>query len=228
MTDRALARTLAARLARTADGLPLNPDALCVTDLQALLLRLRQTLAGDKIRTEVICTSAECGARIDIAFRISEYLESQPVRMPNGVTPSEDGWFRLEGEVARFRLPSVQDLCAVEACAQPDRELLHRCIEPAQISSTLRKRMERAMGAMAPSLSRTIEGKCPECGCLVELYFDIETYVLRELSDHAAGIYQDVHLLAFHYKWPEDRILALPRNRRMQYVELLRSQGLAA
>jgi hypothetical protein len=62
----------------------------------------------------------------------------------------------------------------------------------------------------------------------VEVYFDVETYVLREWSDRAAGIYQDVHLLALHYKWPEDRILALPRNRRMQYVEMLRDQGVGA
>jgi len=60
------------------------------------------------------------------------------------------------------------------------------------------------------------------------VYFDVESYVVQELSQHAAGIYQDVHLLALHYKWPEDQILALPRNRRRQYVELLRGQGAGA
>jgi len=60
MSQHVLAQTLAARLARTADGQPLDADALCVTDLQALLLRLRQVVAGDMIQAEVTCASGQC------------------------------------------------------------------------------------------------------------------------------------------------------------------------
>lgn len=228
MSQHVLAQTLAARLARTDDGQPLDADALCVTDLQALLLRLRQVVAGDVIQAEVTCASSQCRARVDIAFRISEYLESHPVRTPRGLAPSEPGWFQFAGETARFRLPSVLDLRAIEGQRLPDRALARLCMEPAEIPPALRRRMERAMEALAPPLSRSLVGECPECGRPVEVYFDVETYVLREWSDRAAGIYQDVHLLALHYKWPEDRILALPRNRRMQYVEMLRDQGVGA
>jgi hypothetical protein len=52
--------------------------------------------------------------------------------------------------------------------------------------------------------------------------------VLRELRDHAATIFEDVHLLAVYYKWPEEDILALPRSRRLRYGAALRDQGSAA
>jgi hypothetical protein len=225
MPQQAMARTLAARLARTADGQPVDPDALCVADHQALLLRIRQAVAGDVIQAEVTCASNECRARVDITFRISEYLESHPVRTPRGLVRTGAGWFQLADEEARFRLPTVQDLRAIDGQRQPDRELARRCTEPAEIPPVLRRRMERAMESLAPPLSRSLAGECPECGGSVEVYFDVETFVVRELSDSAAGLYQDVHLLALHYKWPEHQILALPRNRRLQYVEVLRDQG---
>jgi hypothetical protein len=182
----------------------------------------------DRIQAELACGAGECGARVDIAFRISDYLDSRAVRQPRGVAAPESGWFRLEGEDACFRLPSVLDLRTIEGERQPDRELARLCMRPAPVAPTLRRRMERAMEALAPPLSQTLEGVCPECGTAIEVYFDVESYVVRELSQRAAGIYQEVHLLALHYKWPEDRILALPGNRRRQYVELLREQGVAA
>jgi hypothetical protein len=62
----------------------------------------------------------------------------------------------------------------------------------------------------------------------MQFSFEIVAFVLRELRDHAAAIYQEVHLLALNYQWPEEHILALPRERRTYYAEALRSQGSAA
>src|SRR5579863_4474386 len=134
LTPRELARTLAARLAQTVDGEPLDPDSLAVTDFQALLLRIRRAVAGDLIQAEVTCGAGECGARVDIAFRISEYLDSRPARQPRGVEGEECGWFRLEGEQERFRLPNVLDLRTIEGERQPDRELARRCMQPEQVA----------------------------------------------------------------------------------------------
>ena len=78
------------------------------------------------------------------------------------------------------------------------------------------------MEMQAPSLSGEIDGVCPECGARLRFFFDVEQYVLLELRQQAAFVYQDTHLLAKHYHWPESRILAIPRNRRMQYAEMLR------
>jgi hypothetical protein len=84
------------------------------------------------------------------------------------------------------------------------------------------------MEAMAPRLSRPMLGRCPECKADIPFYFDVHSFVLQELRDHAASVYHDVHLLALHYKWPEGQILELPRSRRMQYAEMLREQEAAA
>jgi hypothetical protein len=84
------------------------------------------------------------------------------------------------------------------------------------------------MEALAPRFSRELTGLCPECHAGMNFYFDVQQFVLRELRDHTAMVFQDVHLIALHYKWPEENILALPRSRRELYAEALRSQGSAA
>ena len=228
MSPGAMCHAWAGRLARMADGAPVQVADLLVSDLEALLLLLRQSIAGDGVRAEIACRAPACGARLVISYRISEYLGSEPPRTPRGVEQAETGWFRLAGSDARFRLPTEADLLAIECRAHRHRELVRLCVEPADVAPALRHRMEKAMEALAPPLSRTLAGKCPECGRPLEVYFDVRSYVMRELCQRAAGIYQEIHLLALHYKWPEEKILALPRNRRLQYVEMLRNQGVAA
>jgi len=47
---------------------------------------------------------------------------------------------------------------------------------------------------------------------------------LRELREQAAFIYEDVHLIAQHYRWSEAEIMLLPRNRRIRYAEMIRQE----
>ena len=77
------------------------------------------------------------------------------------------------------------------------------------------------MDAMAPSLSDALKGSCPECGAALEMYFDVQQFVLRELRDQATFLYEDVHLVASQYHWPESSILDLPSRRRAQYAEII-------
>jgi len=82
------------------------------------------------------------------------------------------------------------------------------------------------MEAMAPNLSGEMQGECPECHRRITVYFDVQKYVLRELRDRASRVYEDIHLLALNYRWSEESILLLPRNRRILYAEMLRQEGL--
>jgi hypothetical protein len=75
---------------------------------------------------------------------------------------------------------------------------------------------------MAPCLSRHVRAACPECGLEMSFYFEPRGFCLRELRERAASIYEDVDILARSYHWTEDRILSLPRARRVAYVELAR------
>ena len=60
---------------------------------------------------------------------------------------------------------------------------------------------------------------------MARFFFSACTHVQRELAHEAAFLYQDVHLLATRYHWSEDKILALPRARRLQYAELAMATG---
>jgi hypothetical protein len=224
----ALGQRLVTRLARTDDGAPVDAAGLSVTDFEALLLAIRQSVLGDVIRAEAICQVPDCRARADVSFRISDYLASHAGRTPRGIESHGEGWFRLTGKDLRFRLPTGADLLAIEHEPAPYRTLVRRCIDPPDAPENLRRRAESAMGALAPALSRKLPAECPECHAPLNVYFEATSFVLREVCARAAGIYQDVHLLALHYGWPEEKILALPQSRRTEYVELLRNQGAAA
>jgi hypothetical protein len=218
----ALALELITRVAWPTDGQAIDANALTITDFEVLLLRLHQIVFGDTIRAETRCAGSECEARVDIWFSAETYLAHHSPLTPKGIRVAEKpSWFQVEGKQAAFRLPTVADLSAVQGTRHADRECFSRCVEPLQVSGKLRNRIESVMSAMAPSLSHDVRGLCPECHRSMNVYFDVLVYVLRELRDQAASIYRDVHLLAFHYNWPEESILGLPRKRRLRYAQML-------
>lgn len=225
-----LARTLASLLVRRPDGAPLDWSALSVTDLDTALLRLRQMVVGDAVHAGAVCSAPGCGARIDITFRVGEYLEHQRPEPPVGVLPGpETGWFCLDpevtgGDAVAFRIPSCADLEAVSSHPDGEGELARRCIRPASVTTHLREKVEAAMEAIAPSLYAELDGVCPECGVAVSVPFDPQSYVLRELRERATFVYEEVRLLAASFHWSEREILALPRVRRARYAELVHEQ----
>ncbi len=100
--DAALALALVRRLARAVEGEPVDWGNLCVTDLDALVLRLRQALIGDRVQADVPCPAPECGQRIDIDFSVAEFLahhtpEAGGIQDRGGAVESADepGWFCL-------------------------------------------------------------------------------------------------------------------------------------
>lgn len=223
--DVGLALALASALARSAQGEPIAWEALAITDLDATLLRIRQMVIGDHVRTDITCPAEGCGERIDIAFRVDDYLAHHRPRKPRGVErDSEPGWFRMTNPDVSFRLPSGAD--QLDIADEPDgaRVLAQRCIRPADAPASVRRRVEAAMEALAPTLYGELEGTCPACGVTVRIPFDPQRYVLRELRAQAAFLYEEVHLLASHYKWSEQEILALPRLRRTRYAELIQAE----
>jgi len=221
--DTSLAIELVRRIARPTGSAEIDWGQLFVADLEALLLVLRQGVFGDVIRASKVCAAPACRARIEVSFRISEYLEHYKPRFPQKWKSADDGWFSLEGHSVKFRLPRVGDQLA--AATDLERGLIRRCVVPADVPWRWRHRVERAMESLAPGLSRTLGAKCPECQEETHFFFDVQRFVLEELRDQALFVFRDVHLLALHYKWSESEILALPQWRRIQYAELLGQDG---
>lgn len=228
-TNTELALVLVSRLVETAGDRLAAWDALPIPDLDALLLLIRRTVFGDRIQTDARCADASCGSRIDVDFSIEAYVAHHAPRIPRNVMLSDEGpdrlsWCRLRGSDIRFRLPLVADRMAVAGTNNPALALARRCMQPPNLPVSQQRRVEQAMAALAPSLSHELEGRCPDCGAPVVLYFDIQAFALAELRDQARYVYDDVHLIARAYQWSETEILALPRSRRITYAELIRQE----
>jgi hypothetical protein len=218
-----VAVTLLANIVRRYDGLPLDWPTLAMTDIDVLLLSLRQQVIGDRLSAEVVCQADACGERVDIVLSIADYVEHHRPRPPARVAAVDQTWFRLDGLDVEFRVPSVADQLAIASEERSEQALARRCMRPPETSSRARRRVETAMEALAPSLASELTGSCPECGAAVSAWFDPLQYVLRELREQAEFVYDDVCAIARLTHWSETDILALPAARRARYAELAQS-----
>lgn len=217
-TETAVALGLVERVA-TGVNEPLDATALPVTDFEALMVELRRMSHGDLLRTDVHCP-AGCLERIDISFRLTDYMRhARPRAYRAAVADGEAGWYRLEGENVRLRLPTAADQLAIAGEADAERALLARCTQPVPRGRSQAARVFRAMERLAPTLSQELDGRCPACGATVRLFFDVQRFVLTELRNQAESVYDDVDRIAARYHWTEDLILALPARRRMAYAD---------
>jgi hypothetical protein len=219
MEARLLDRTLALDLlARVSDGAVLA--ALTVHDFEAALLHLHALVFGGRIVAEARCG---CGERVDAGFAIADYLGHRAPKRPRGVTAVDGEWFTLKDTAGTFRLPTIGDQIAVAQARDPAAALAALCLR----GTPPLAKIERAMDAMAPALSGVIEGTCPACRRAIALAFDVPFFVLSELRVQAAQVCEHVHVLATHYHWSEENILALPNWRRQHYVDRIAAQRAA-
>src|SRR5215470_1746780 len=86
-----LSLALISRLVQPADGSVVQWSELTITDLEALLLLIRKVVVSDLIEADLACVQPECGARITVSFRISEYLSHHQSRQPRRMTPAGQG-----------------------------------------------------------------------------------------------------------------------------------------
>jgi hypothetical protein len=223
----ARALVLLARVACPANGEAANWSALCVTDFEVLLAALRETVLGPAVLCAFDCPRADCGERVEVGFRLADYVAGARPGRPRGIVASDRPlWFRIEEAPASFRLPTAADQCAVLGRADAARLLATRCLDPPDMAGTMRERAERAMAVMAPEISRPVAGACPGCGARVRAGLHLPSLVMAELRHAAAGLHEEVHVLASAYHWEEAAILALPRKRRQGYAE--RARGFLA
>ncbi len=220
---------LAARVAVSAAGEPIAWEELPATDLGAIALVIRQAWLGDTIRTQGYCADPACREPMDIAFSISAYLGHHTPRPCRGVlSGGKAGWFELAGGGAAFRLPTIGDLQHAVSAPDPELCLRQRCLDPAVIPAVVARRISRAMYALAPSLDGPVTARCLACDGDAVLQFDPLTYTLAELRYAAGDLYEQVHLLASTFGWPERDILLLPRRRRARYAALIHDQRVPA
>lgn len=194
--------------------------ALPVTDFEILLLRLRERVMGDLCELGFHCP--HCAARVEVTFRVRDFLADIQPQRPAGVelVAGRAGWFDCQG--VAFRLPTAGDQVAVEGRPDAVQLLVERCIDIANPPARLRARIERAMAALAPEVSRELVGSCPDCGKTAVAMLYVTQLVVAEFAREAARLYDEVDLIARAYHWREAEILHMPRRRRRAYAERIR------
>jgi len=111
-------------------------------------------------------------------------------------------------------------------------ELLNRCvvrvgesgtphIATAELTPRARAEIEAAMADVAPHVEDTMDTTCVECGRTVIIPFDLQRIFFGDLRADRDLLYREVHYLAFHYHWAERDIMAMTRDKRRAYIDLL-------
>jgi hypothetical protein len=117
--------------------------------------------------------------------------------------------------------------------AAPPNLLLARCVQRigteerpaaarvAALPVPVRAALEERMRQLAPKVELTMEAVCAECGRTFAAPFDLRRFFLGELRTDRELLTREVHFLAFHYHWGEQEIMAMTREKRRRYVDVL-------
>lgn len=214
---------------------------LLIADRQAILLKLRAFSYGDRVQGTIRCPWTNCGAKVDIDFLISSIPVHPKMGLQQTVVASlpedEQEDEAHPGQQFTFRLPNGGDQEALGGLLAHDPagalvQLFERCIIPddgdmsvTEIVRTLSVKarwiLERVMQQEAPDLDLKMETACPECGRGFATPFDVQDFFFGELRASLDLLYRQVHYLAYHYHWSETEIMAMTKEKRMAYIEIL-------
>jgi hypothetical protein len=210
---------------------PAFARALTAGDREALLLHLRRITLGDALACVLSCP--RCGEKLDLELSVSGLL----------LPPYPDAAAEYAARVGRgrgacdvrFRLPNGGDLehAAARAATDPGgaaREVLARCVRSVHdargrpvdgLPPVVEAELPGRMAALDPQAELLLDAACPRCGAAFQALLDAGEYVLQEAARACAQLFRQVHLLAFHYHWSEEAILAMAGSRRRRYLGLL-------
>lgn len=227
--------------------------SLLVGDRDYLVLKLRQITFGNKVEATLVCPNPECEEKIDINFDTREIPIKQgkissrffTTKLPKKTAFKDDGGknqYQVE-----FRLPNGGDQEELASLALKNEteavnKLFSRCIRRIgrltkideslvqKLSIPAREKIEKTMKELAPQVDPEMEAVCPGCNTVFPFPFNMAQFFLNEINMNLDQLYQEVHFLAFYYKWSEAEILAMTQKKRRKYLELLsdqlgRSQG---
>ncbi len=218
------------RLLVEAPGTTVGPGAawsLTISDRDRLLVALYRHHYGDRVEGAVRCGG--CGEAFDLTLGVDELsgrLEDTDTRLATG--PDGEGAY-LMPDGRRFRLPTPEDqrrVLGLEPGAAAET-LLRRCLLEGDVAAD-RGTLEAAMEAVGPVLDVDLVASCPECGAEQTVRFDIRVHLMGALASERRWLAREVHSIATAYGWSLEEILALMREDRRAYVQLIEADRTAA
>lgn len=207
----------------------LDARAAAALDLgtrDAGLLDARTRWFGPVFAAVAACPA--CGAEHDVRLHADamRFPPSTPT-LKSTLTSAPRGTIVLEAERdgvrATFRLPTTDDLLAIEHEADPatrKRSLLARLLIAGDPCPATEAMVADACEAAAPQSDIRVAVACDACGTEWESLFSVQAFLQREIGARAERLLGEVHTLASAYGWSEDTILDLPPPRRGRYVAM--------
>lgn len=216
--------------------------SLLASDRDYLMMRLREMTFGRKVDVILQCPDVSCRKSMDITLFLDEMrIERQPLLERFFTMDLSCGAQGKEREQVEFRLPTGADQEALASVVHIDEQkaihrLLARCVRRigertdideaaiAALPESARSEIEARIQQLSPDLEIELQGVCPECQHAFSTPIDLPTFVTTEMRRNVRHLAREVHFVAWHYHWSEEEILALPRRKRLRYIELLQEE----
>lgn len=212
------ARVLAACLdgdtgAPAADELMAWPVSRRLQGLLAVTIATR----GEHWVLTARCDAPSCGAPMDLPLGLDSFRRA--------ADPARFDCTLPDGRTVNVSVPTGADQMAwLAAGSSEPGEIAARLVDQesadaAELSPEALAAIEEALEEADPLTTLSIETACPECGAAVSAPLDLERCCLGMLAAEQPRLIDDVHTLAMAYHWSEAQILAIPPERRRQYLE---------
>ena len=189
----------------------------------ALLLRVRQQIFGDRLEAYTECPG--CQERLEFCTSCHALLvEAQPHERA-------DKTIVVEGVQFNLRPPDSHDAATAATSKNVEaatRALLDRCVTQANDSETgtealpasVRMAIAKELAVIDPQAEILLDLSCPTCGNQWQGLFDIVSFLWAEIRARARRLLQEVDTLARAYGWAETDILGMSETRRRSYVQM--------
>lgn len=191
-------------------------DTLVATPIHrrdVMLVASRVAAFGSRIDGVAGCVA--CGCKIDVSFELPDF---------SSIALEDESLIDVDGRAVRVRVPNSGDLAEAARVGEPpsaQRLLLARCQPDGFSDETTARAVDRELERLCDASSVELKVACPGCEATFIVPVDIGGFFWAEIAAYAAGLIEDVHLLAAHYGWAEAAILAMPERRRRRYRERL-------
>ena len=209
--------------------------ALCMGDLEALLLQVRRMTFGERMDCVLSCPA--CGERMDFLLNAEALI--LPATQPAQQSCEEE--FAVDGVRFRvkLRVPTagdVEDALGVvpHAPLAAVRELMARCVESVRLPAEQEKevpatewpaglvaQISARMAELDPQAETKLQLHCPVCKHAFAAFFEACNFFFQELSERERRLHEEVHQLALSYHWSESDILRMTPRKRKLYLDLL-------
>jgi hypothetical protein len=195
------------------------------------LLAIERAGGAPASTIQLRCSATGCGESMELDLDLGQFtLHDQPpvfevdlapsvraaVRLPTGTDHRRWQATGSGGEASEARM--ARDLVqTIHGRPLPDGQ---------DLPQEWIARLAEALEERDPLTALRLATRCPACGATVDLELDLEAHLLAGARMRRSRLLDAVHQLSLAYHWSEREILALPRQRREEYLARLRAEAL--